>query len=122
MPYMKINGRDITRYIKMDGFKESENDLDSSKAGRAQNALMYRGKIAEKKRADITCVPIKKEVLDWIIPLLRKQYFTCETDLFAGSSRLALEMYNSTRKYDVAVIDVFGDVWYTNVSFNIVER
>lgn len=122
MAYFKINGRDITRYIKMDGFKESENDIDSSKSGRASNALMYRGKVGEKKRADIECVPVKKEVIDWMIPLLREQYFTCETDLFAGGTELVLEMYNSTRKYNVAIIDYFGDVWYTGVSFNVVER
>ena len=58
MPYFKINGRDITKYIKMDGFKESENDIDSAKSGRAKNALMYRGKVAEKKRADIECVHV----------------------------------------------------------------
>ena len=122
MPYFKINGRDITKYIKMDGFKESENDIDSAKSGRATNALMYRGKVAEKKRADIECVPVKKEVIDWMMPILRKQYFSFETDLFAGNAELTLEMYNSTRKYNVAIIDVFGCVWYTGVSFNVVER
>lgn len=122
MPYMRLNGRDITKYIEMNGFNLSENDLDSPKSGRVLSGLMQRGKVAEKLKAEIKLVPVKKEVIDWMIPILRNQYFTCDTDLFAGQGRLSLEMYNSTRKYGVAVIDTDGDVWYIGVSFNIIQR
>lgn len=121
MPYVKIEGRDITRYILQDGFQLSENDLDSPKAGRTLDALMHRGKVAEKKRADIKLVFVKKEVLDWMMPLLRRQYFICETDLFPGGA-VRMEMYNSTRKYGVALIDVKGITWYKDASFNIIQR
>lgn len=121
MPYMRLNGRDITRYIAAEGFNLSENDLDSPKSGRVLSGLMQRGKVAEKMKAEIKFVPVKKEVVDWVIPIIRNQYFTCETDLFAGG-RMVLEMYNSTRKYGVAVIDIDGEVWYTGVSFNIIQR
>lgn len=122
MPYMRLNGRDITRYIAADGFSLSENDLDSPKSGRTLGGLMQRGKVTEKNKADIKFVPVKKEIIDWVIPILRNQYFTCETDLFAGQGRLTMQMYNSTRKYGVAVIDIDGNVWYTGVSFNIIQR
>jgi len=121
MPYMRLNGRDITKYIEMGGFNLSENDLDSPKSGRTLDALMHRGKVAEKLKAEIKFVPVKKEVVDWVMPILRNQYFTCETDMFAGG-RMTLAMYNSTRKYGVAVIDTDGALWYTGVSFNIIQR
>lgn len=121
MPYMRLNGRDITRYIAAEGFNLSENDLDSPKSGRTLSGLMHRGKVAEKMKAEIKFVPVRKEVVDWVMPIIRNQYFTCETDLFAGG-RMILEMYNSTRKYGVAVIDIDGEVWYTGVSFNIIQR
>lgn len=121
MPYMRINGRDITRYILADGFSLSENDLDSPKSGRTLDSTMHRGKVAEKKRADVKLVPVKREVLKWIMPLLRNQYFTCETDLFPDGP-LTLQMYNSTRKYGVSVIDTMGNVWYKDTSFNIIQR
>ena len=121
MPYMRLNGRDITRYIEMGGFNLSENDLDSPKSGRTLDALMHRGKVAEKNKAEIKFVPVKKEVIDWVIPILRNQYFTCETDMFAGGS-VSMTMYNSTRKYGVAVIDTDGELWYMGVSFNIIQR
>lgn len=122
MPYMKINGRDITRYILQNGIQLSENDLDSPKAGRTLDALMHRGKVAEKNRADIKLVYTKKVVLDWLIPLLRSEYFTCETDLFPGQGNLTMEMYNSTRKYGAALIDEDGITWYKDASFNIIQR
>lgn len=121
MPYMRLNGRDITKYIEMGGFNLSENDLDSPKSGRTLDALMHIGKVAEKLKAEIKFVPVKKEVVDWVMPILRNQYFTCETDMFAGG-RMTLAMYNSTRKYGVAVIDTDGALWYTGVSFNIIQR
>ena len=122
MPYCRINGRDITRYISMDGFQLSENDLDSPKSGRTLDAMMHRGKVAQKNRADVKLVPCKKEVLDWLMPLLRNQYFICETDLFPGMGNLRMQMYNSTRKYGVAVIDIYKKTWYKDASFNIIQR
>lgn len=122
MPYMRLNGRDITKYIAADGFTLSENDLDSPKSGRTLDGMMQRGKTAEKKKAEIKLVPVKKEVIDWLMPIIRNQYFTCNTDMFAGRGGETLEMYNSTRKYGMAIIDTDGDMWYTNVSFNIIQR
>lgn len=122
MPYMKIDGEDITRHIEMGGVSMSENDLDSPGAGRTLDGKMHRDKTAEKKKAEIKCVPIKKQDLTKIMKVLRNQYFVCETDLFGDAGDVALEMYNSTRKYIATVIDIEGIVWYTGVSFNIIER
>lgn len=122
MPYLKINGVDFTHYIAQGGFNLSENDLDSPKAGRTLDAIMHRGKVAEKKRADIKLVPVKKQIMDQIMPLLRNQYFTCETDLFPGDGRISMEMYCSTRKYGIPIIDTSGVTWYTDGSFNIIQR
>ena len=122
MPYMRLNGRDITRYIMEKGVQLSENDMDSPKAGRTLDAKMHRGKVAEKNRADIKLVFVRKEVLDWMMPILRNQYFICETDLFPGYGNLTMEMYCSTRKYGVAVVDTQGHPWYVDASFNIIQR
>ena len=122
MPYVEINGVDITRYIRQDGFKLSENDLDSSAAGRTMDAVMHRGKVAEKNKAEITLVPIKKEILARILPLIRNEYVTVRTDMFPGKGDLTMEMYCSSRKYDVPHVDSENNVWYQNVSFNIIQR
>jgi len=64
----------------------------------------------------------QKEVLDWMMPILRNQYFTVKTDLFPGSGIVTMQMYNSTRKYGVAIIDTKGVVWYKEPQFNIIQR
>ena len=123
MAYMSINGNDITKYIAQGGFSQSENDLDSPKAGRTLDSIMHRGKVASKNRADVKLVPVKKEVLDWLLPILRNEYITVETDMFPGQGLLTMSMYNSTRKYNTGVVDVTdGTIWYTDVAFNIIER
>ena len=120
--YIRLNGLDITKYIAQDGFSLSDNDLDSPKAGRTLDALMHRGKVTSKNRADIKLVPVKKNVLDRILPITRQEYFTCETDMFPGQGNISMTMYCSTRKYGVTVVDTGGVAWYTNVSFNIIQR
>ena len=122
MPYFRINGRDIARYILKDGIQLSENDVDSPKSGRDLTALMWRGKVAEKERADIKLWPVKKETPDWILPMLRSQYFDVQTDLYPGYGVLNMQMYNSTRRYGVTVVDTQGVTWYTGTSFNIIQR
>ena len=122
-PFIKIAGRDITKYIEAGGISLSENDMDSPKSGRTLDAVMHRGKVAEKKRADIKLWPVNKKVLDWLMPLLRNQYFTVVTNIFpASSSSLTLTMYCSTRKYGISIIDTDGQIWYQGTSFNIIER
>lgn len=122
MPYMKLNGQDIAKYIVQGGISLSENDLDSPKAGRTLDGLMHRGKVTEKNRADIKLVDVKANVLSQIFSTLRNEYFTCETDLFPGKGRLNMSMYNSTRKYGVSIIDSDGVAWYQDASFNIIQR
>lgn len=130
MPYLKISGLvdgvnteiDITRRIVQGGFSMSENDLDSPNAGRTLDGIMYRGKVTEKNRADIKLVDIKEVDLAPILAILRNEYFTCETDMFTGKGVLVMEMYNSTRKYSVVIIDSDGVAWYQDVSFNIIQR
>ncbi len=122
MPYMRLNGQDIAKYIAQGGLSLSENDLDSPKAGRTLDGLMHRGKVTEKNRADIKLVDVKPNVLAQIFATLRNEYFTCETDLFPGKGRLSMSMYNSSRKYGVSIIDSDGVAWYQDASFNIIQR
>lgn len=122
MPYFRINGIDITRNIAMDGLSLSENDLDAPNSGRTLDALMRRVKVAEKDRGDIKLWPVKKAYLDTLLPQIRNQYVTVETDLIPARGEVTLTMYCSTRKYGVAVIDTQNEVWYKDTTFNVIEQ
>lgn len=122
MPYLRINGQDIIRYIEVNGISLSENDLDAPKSGRTLDGIMHRRKVAQKNKAEIKLVSIRKSVLDHITSLLRNEYVNVETDMFAGNETLVMEMYNSSRKYGAAIIDEDGVIWYTGVSFDLIQR
>lgn len=121
MPYMKIGGIDITKYIEE--IKWSENDLDAPNSGRTLDGLMHRGKVASKRRADIKLVDLKTNEANQILSVLRNQYFICQTDLCpTGGSGVAMTMYNSTRSGGVRLVNTDGKVIHKEISFNIIER
>lgn len=126
MPYMILSttdngmGVDIAPYIE--SVEWSENDLDSPDAGRALNGKMFRGKVTSKRRADIKLLPCKAVLLNDIFPIIRNEYFYCETDLVPAETPLLMEMYNSTRKGGVLIVTTDGEVKHKDVGFNIIER
>ena len=121
MPYLRINGVDITRYIEE--IKWSDNDLDGPNSGRTLDTIMQRNKLGSKHRADIKLTAVDSQTAYTIISQLKNQYFTCETDLipdsFGGQS---LTMYNSTRSGNISIINTQGKVIHKDISFNIIER
>lgn len=127
MAYMRLKSKlvggvsvDIAPYIEE--IKWSENDLDSSKAGRALDGLMYRGKVTSKRRADIKLLPVPASVLLEIFPVIRLEYFYCETDLYPETSMVRMQMYNSTRSGGILIVTTEGVIKHKDVSFNIIER
>lgn len=71
---------DLVPYLAFGGLKWSRNDIDASDAGRDQDGLMHRARVALKVRLDGTCKPLLQEeatiVLQAIEPeWLEVQYF-----------------------------------------------
>ena len=124
MPYLRLVGTSRTVDIAplIEEIKWSENDLDSSDAGRTLDGKMHRGKVTSKRRADIKLLPQKMATINQFFPILREEYFTCETDLVPASSVLTMEMYNSTRSGGVMIVETSGVVKQKDVAFNIIER
>ena len=121
MPYIRLNGTDITRYIEE--IKWSDNDLDGPEAGRTLDTIMHRYKLGSKHRADIKLIPVTSAVAYPILSILKNQYFTCETDLIPDyPNGLSMEMYNSTRSGSVAIVTTDGKIKHKDISFNIIER
>ena len=121
MPYLSLDGLDITEDIEE--IKWSENDLDAPNSGRSLDGMMQRGKVTSKRRADIKLRDLKAVRANQILSVLRNQYFTCETDLAPSSgSGLVMQMYNSTRSGSVRIVNTDGKVVHKDIAFNIIER
>ena len=121
MPFLRINGLDITADIEE--IKWSENDLDAPNSGRTLDGLMHRGKVASKRRADIKLKDLKAERANQILSVLRNQYFICQTDLPPSTEEyITMQMYNSTRSGGVRIVNTDGKVIHKEISFNIIQR
>ena len=121
MPYLRLDGLDITEYIEE--IKWSENDLDAPNSGRTLDGLMQRGKVSSKRKAEIKLIDMKAEKANQILSILRNQYFICQTDLAPSDGNgLTMQMYNSTRSGGVRIVNTDGKIIHRDISFNIIER
>lgn len=125
MPYLRLYSGTLSVEIApfIEEIKWSENDLDSPNAGRTLDGKMQRGKITDKRKAEIKLLPVSASVANSILKVLRKQYFYCDTDLVpSDEGQLIMEMYNSTRSGGILIVTTDGVIKHRDVSFNIIER
>ena len=125
MPYLRLYSGTLSVEIApfIEEIKWSENDLDSPNAGRTLDGKMQRGKITDKRKAEIKLLPVSASVANSILKVLRKQYFYCDTDLVpSDEGQLIMEMYNSTRSGGLLIVTTDGVIKHRDVSFNIIER
>lgn len=125
MPYMRLYVGNMSIDIAplIEEIKWSENDLDSSNAGRTLDGLMHRGKVTSKRRADIKLLPLKASEINPVLKILRNEYFYCETDLApSDEGALTMEMYNSTRSGGILIVNTDNVIIHKDVSFNIIQR
>ena len=51
----KVNGTDITKYLKFGGLSFSRNDVDGPTAGRTMDGTMIRDRVAIKQKFNAAC-------------------------------------------------------------------
>lgn len=79
-PYFKIDGQDILPIVASGGIKWQRNDVDSSKAGRTMDAVMHRGRVAIKFRAEVTTIGLYTEKLNWLMNLIIPEFVEVDTN------------------------------------------
>lgn len=114
-----INGFDMTPYIAHNGLKWSRNDVDGPNAGRDLDAFMHRDFVATKCRWDVTCIPLRSDVLSMILSVIAPESVTLTyTDPVTNtdktgtfySNNVPATMFTSGR----------GGLW-TGVTFPLIE-
>lgn len=123
MAYFRINGTDYLSYIEDGGLKFESNDVDSSDAGRTLDAVMHRGKVADKDKFSITCRPLKPAQLGDLLNLLKNnEYLSVETDVYPAEEVAYLTMYNSSRSASVLTIYEDGTPMWEDFKFTLIEQ
>lgn len=118
-----IDGLNIVPYIQEDGVDWTPNGVDGPDAGRAMNALMYRGLITHKARADVTCLWMPKDVAVQLYAKLMKEYFTVVTDTVPWiSGTTTMSMYSNNAKCKLSTEYTDGTKVYSDLAFPLIER
>lgn len=121
-PCFKINGKDWAPYISE--LKPTKNDLDSAYSGRnVLDGLMYRSRIGTKKKWSVS-----------FIRLTATQLKELEQALYSGGDYISITLLDPkinqhvTSSYYFSSINegvqrlISGQVYYDEVTFNIIER
>ena len=66
---------DISHLIAYQGWTEKRNDIDGPNAGRNQQGMMIRDRVAIKARYDVECVPMTGADIDMMNDLLYPTQF-----------------------------------------------
>ena len=117
----KIDGVNCLPYVDDEGFSWSRNDVESSDAGRTMDATMHRGRIAIKKRLDITCKPLTTEQTRILLNLIRPEFVEVEyTDPMDGI--ITKTMYSNNVPATVMSLDEDENPVWTGIKFPLIER
>lgn len=116
----KINGTDITPYIKFQGIKYTRNDVDGPNAGRGLDGRMIRDRVATKAKWNIECVPLSESDMRTLYNLLMPETFTVTTNMINGTNRNYTCYSNNWAMSFLMDRGASGD-WYEGISVPIVE-
>lgn len=116
-----VNGTNITELISCRGLSFLYSDVDSPNAGRTMDAVMHRGKIAEKIRLDITCIPMRKEEARVLFNLIRPEYVTVEFDDIQDGM-VTKTMYSNNKKVNYLLRRKSGEELVDGVTFPLIEQ
>lgn len=122
-PYFKINGVDILPYTKESGIKWQRNDVESPKAGRTMDAVMHRGRVAIKFRADFELLDLRTEDARMILNLILPEFVEVETNVHPLYGYVVTSFYSNNVPATCVTIDKeTGVAIWTGISFPLIEQ
>ena len=115
------NSYDIAKIIRAKGLKWSRNDIDSSKAGRTLSGLMNRGRVCQKVKMEITCVPLNQELTNKVLKLINPEYVLVHyIDPLLGERDVQFYSNNVPTTFVSQATD--GSMLWNDLAFPLVER
>lgn len=122
-PYFKINGVDILHLTQEGGIKWQRNDVESPNAGRTMDATMHRGRVAQKYRADITCMDMNRAEELALMALINPEFVTVETNLHPLYESQTAQYYSNNVPASISYVDPdTGESAWTGISFPLIEQ
>lgn len=117
----KINGVNCLPYVDDEGFQWGRNDIDNKEAGRTMDGEMHRGRVAIKKRLDITCRPLTSAESQTLLNLIKPEFVEVTyTDPMDGL--LTVTMYSNNVPATIMSIDEDGNPLWKGIKFPLVQK
>lgn len=116
---MKINGTTVPSPIKMDW---SLQDLSSDSSGRDLNGLMYKDKVAQKRKLACTWPPMRwAEASALLRAVSADVFFTCTyPDLMSGTDETRTFYVGDRKAAQLLWAD--NEQWVHDLAFDLIER
>lgn len=117
----KINGVNCLPFVDDEGFQWGRNDIEAPAAGRTMDGTMQRGRVAIKKRLDVTCRPLTSEESQTLMNLIKPEFVEVTyTDPMDGL--LTVTMYSNNVPATIMSIDEDGNPLWKGIKFPLVQK
>ena len=117
-----IDGIDITPYIAYGGYQWQRSDIDDSDTGRDLAGLLRRGRVATKRRLDITCRLLRSPELSIVLTAIMPEFVNVTYyDPQEGKMSTRI-MYSNNTPATYALKKPDGTVWWSGVTFPLIEQ
>ena len=114
---------DLTPYLAYGGLKWKRTDVDGPGAGRLINGDLIRNRIAVKCRLDCVCRPLTTEEASKVLKAIKPEFVSVTyLDPELGERRYDVTMYSNNIPAQVAHVDESGNVWWTGITFPLIEK
>lgn len=119
--YFEIDGVDIASIIAVKGLKWTRNDIDSANAGRNLAGTMNRGRVVQKVKLEVKCVPLTQTQVSALLQLINPEYVTVHyVDPLLGERVVQFYSNNVPATFCSQATD--GSLLWDDLSFPLVER
>ncbi len=115
------NSYDIAKIVKEKGIKWTRNDIDSAKAGRNLKGTMNRGRVCQKVKMEVSCIPLAQPLTTKLLKLINPQYVKVHyVDPLLGERFVQFYSNNVPTTFSSQATD--GSLLWSDLSFPLVER
>ena len=119
---LKINGLDIIPYIAYGGVAWQRSDIDGPNAGRGQDGLLIRDRIATKIRFDITCRPLTSSELAVVLSSIQPEWIQLQyTDPITNSIKTGT-FYSNNIPAQFLMKHRNGMEYWGGVTFPLIQK
>lgn len=112
----------MTPYIAFGGLQWQWSDIDDADTGRDLAGTLRRGRVATKRRLDVTCRILKSAELSRVLTAIRPEFVTVRAFDPQQGSMVSMTMYSNNYPVTFALKKPDGTVWWSGLTFPLIEK